>query len=313
MWAAARSVPVLVPESGQFAARLRKVARQRRKWAKREGVSCYRIYDADLPDYAASIDLYEGAGDRDRPLARHLRIRGAQVHRRLARPGALHGHPDPRPARARRRRRARRRARTGPAPAAGPSTHRVARPQRAAFARSRRRQAVGQAGRRQPVPALLIEEGGLTFEVNFDDYLDTGIFLDHRVTRGLVREHAKQARYFLNLFAYTGTATCYAADAGVEETVTVDLSNTYLDWAERNMERSGFTGHNHYFVRDDVLAWIRDQRQTRNRWDLIFCDLPPSPTLEDGPAHLGRPARSTSTARRGLAPAHARRRGHLRR
>ena len=120
----------------------------------------------------------------------------------------------------------------------------------------------------------LIEEGGLTFAVNFDDYLDVGIFLDHRVTRNLVREHAKQARRFLNLFAYTGTATCYAADGGVEETVTVDLSNTYLDWAERNMRQNGFVGPQHHFVRDDVLAWIRDQRQTRNRWDLIFVDPP---------------------------------------
>ena len=101
-----------------------------------------------------------------------------------------------------------------------------------------------------------------------------GIFLDHRVTRNLVREHAKQARRFLNLFAYTGTATCYAADGGVEETVTVDLSNTYLDWAERNMRQNGFVGPQHHFVRDDVLAWIRDQRQTRNRWDLIFVDPP---------------------------------------
>ena len=120
----------------------------------------------------------------------------------------------------------------------------------------------------------LIEEGGLTFAVNFNDYLDTGIFLDHRITRGLVREHAKNARYFLNLFAYTGTATCYAADAGVEETVTVDLSNTYLDWAERNMEQNGFVGPQHHFVRADVMSWIRDMRETRNRWDLIFCDPP---------------------------------------
>ena len=78
--------------------------------------------------------------------------------------------------------------------------------------------------------------------------------MDHRVTRNLVREHAKQARRFLNLFAYTGTATCYAADGGVEETVTVDLSNTYLDWAERNMRQNGFVGPQHHFVRDDVLA-----------------------------------------------------------
>ena len=120
----------------------------------------------------------------------------------------------------------------------------------------------------------LIEEGGLTFAVNFNDYLDTGIFLDHRITRELVREHARGKRFFLNLFAYTGTATCYAADAGVEETVTVDLSNTYLDWAERNMEQNGFVGPDHHYVRADVMSWIRDMRATRNRWDLIFCDPP---------------------------------------
>ena len=91
---------------------------------------------------------------------------------------------------------------------------------------------------------------------------------------GLVREHARQARTFLNLFAYTGTATCYAADAGVEETITVDLSNTYLDWAERNMALNGFTGSAHHFVRDDVLAWVEQQVRGRNRWDLIFCDPP---------------------------------------
>ena len=111
--------------------------------------------------------------------------------------------------------------------------------------------------------------------MNFDDYLDTGIFLDHRVTRGLVREHARGRRWFLNLFAYTGTATCYAADAGVEETVTVDLSNTYLDWAERNMVRNGFDGPEHHMVRADVMTWIRQMRRNpSNRWDLIFCDPP---------------------------------------
>mgnify|MGYP002122557519 FL=1 len=89
-----------------------------------------------------------------------------------------------------------------------------------------------------------------------------------------MREHARGKRFFLNLFAYTGTATCYAADAGVEETVTVDLSNTYLDWAERNMEQNGFVGPDHHYVRADVMSWIRDMRQTRNRWDLIFCDPP---------------------------------------
>ena len=261
--------PVLVPESGQFAARLRKVARQRRKWAKREGVSCYRIYDADLPDYAASIDLYESARDApDRWLVISEYAAPKSIDASLAQarfmdiltlaPRVLGVDAEHVAARARTRSRGGSQYAQGGKAASG-------------GVRDGARSGKRDGGPSQP---FLIEEGGLTFEVNFDDYLDTGIFLDHRVTRGLVREHAKQARYFLNLFAYTGTATCYAADAGVDETVTVDLSNTYLDWAERNMERNGFTGHNHYFVRDDVLAWIRDQRQTRNRWDLIFCDPP---------------------------------------
>lgn len=279
---------VLIPESEQFARRLRKVAKLRRKWAQREGVTCYRVYDADLPDYSAAIDLYEGSAttpgrwlviaeyaaprevdpalaearlldiltlaprilqvDPDNVFAKaRIRSRGGSQYGKQAggtSPSSQHGKP--------------RGTRGGSAPANRPS------------------QGAGSGTpsdiRTRRLP--LIEEGGLTFAVNFNDYLDTGIFLDHRITRGLVREHARGKRFFLNLFAYTGTATCYAADAGVEETVTVDLSNTYLDWAERNMEQNGFVGPDHHYVRADVMSWIRDMRQTRNRWDLIFCDPP---------------------------------------
>lgn len=294
-------LPILVPESEQFANRLRKVAKQRRKWAMRTGVTCYRVYDADLPDYSAAIDLYEGSAstpgrwlviaeyaapasvdaglaqarfldilaiaprilqvDPDRVYAKaRMRSRGgSQYAQRTGRagkgtqaagtggthPGSTGGASGPRPSRPGNQR--------GPARASGTDTHGPNAPERV-------------------LP--LIEEGGLTFAVNFDDYLDTGIFLDHRLTRDLVREHARSRRYFLNLFAYTGTATCYAADAGVEETVTVDLSNTYLDWAERNMRQNGFTGREHHYVRADVMSWISEMRQTRNRWDLIFCDPP---------------------------------------
>ena len=261
-------IPVLIPESDQFAARLRKVAKQRRRWAKREGVTCYRVYDADLPDYAAAIDLYEGAPDTPgrwlvvaeyaAPKSVDPELAQARLMDILAIAPVVLDVPASHVAA-----RARTRSRGGSQYAQGPRSNK------------------GGKGANAPKRDMLndptlpnIQEGGLTFTVNFDDYLDTGIFLDHRVTRGLVREHAKKARWFLNLFAYTGTATCYAADAGVEETVTVDLSNTYLDWAERNMRQNGFTGSNHYFVRDDVLAWIREQRQTDNRWDLIFCDPP---------------------------------------
>ena len=294
-------LPILVPESEQFANRLRKVAKQRRKWAVRTGVTCYRVYDADLPDYSAAIDLYEGsASTPGRWLVIAEYAAPASVDAGLAQarfldilaiaPRILQVDLERVYAKARMRSRggsqyAQRAGRTGkgtqtastgcthPGSTGGASGSHPSRPgnQRGPV----RANGTGAHGPSAPKRVLpLIEEGGLTFAVNFDDYLDTGIFLDHRLTRDLVREHARSRRYFLNLFAYTGTATCYAADAGVEETVTVDLSNTYLDWAERNMRQNGFTGREHHYVRADVMSWISEMRQTRNRWDLIFCDPP---------------------------------------
>ena len=265
-----KPVPVLVPESDQFAARLRKVARQRRKWAKRAGVTCYRVYDADLPDYSAAIDLYEGSpatpgrwlviAEYAAPRSIDPDIAQARMLDMLAiAPRVLDVEPDHVAARCRTR------ARGGSQYATGGGARRGA---------SRGNGGGGRAGADGDRALPLIQEGGLTFSVNFDDYLDTGIFLDHRITRDLVRTYAKGCDSFLNLFAYTGTATCYAADGGAARTTTVDLSNTYLDWARRNMELNGFTGRAHRFVRADVLGWIAEQLRRRERWDLIFCDPP---------------------------------------
>lgn len=282
--------PVLIPESEQFARRLRKVAKLRRKWAQREGVTCYRVYDADLPDYSAAIDLYEGSAatpGRWLVIAEYAAPREVDPSLAEARlldiltlaPRILQVDPDNVFAKARIRSRGGSqygKQAGGTSPSGQHGKGGKPRGGRGGSASNRPSQGAGSGTpsdiRTRRLP--LIEEGGLTFAVNFNDYLDTGIFLDHRITRGLVREHARGERFFLNLFAYTGTATCYAADAGVEETVTVDLSNTYLDWAERNMEQNGFVGPDHHYVRADVMSWIRDMRQTRNRWDLIFCDPP---------------------------------------
>lgn len=279
--------PVLIPESEQFARRLRKVAKLRRKWTQREGITCYRVYDADLPDYSAAIDLYEGSAatpGRWLVIAEYAAPREVDPALAEARlldiltlaPRILQVDPDNVFAKAR----IRSRGGSQYGKQAGGSNPGKGGKLRGGRGGSTPANRPGQgAGSGTPSDIRtrrlpLIEEGGLTFAVNFNDYLDTGIFLDHRITRGLVREHARGKRFFLNLFAYTGTATCYAADAGVEETVTVDLSNTYLDWAERNMEQNGFVGPDHHYVRADVMSWIRDMRQTRNRWDLIFCDPP---------------------------------------
>ena len=266
-------VSVLVPASDQFARRLEKVARLRAKWARREDVTCYRVYDADLPDYAVAIELYEGSETPGRWLqvSEYVAPRGvdpALARRRLMDVAAIAPRVlgvDPADVSVRVRTRAR-----------GGSQYADERREPAREPRG------GRASRRDggvelPAGAHLVDEGGLTFEVNFDARHDCGIFLDHRETRARIREMMKQtqgSKRFLNLFAYTGTATVYAADGGAKHTTTVDLSRPSLDWARRNMARNGFTGPAHEFVQADVLAWVTEQRHTRNRWDLIFCDVP---------------------------------------
>lgn len=248
---AERRVEVLEATSEQFAARLFKVAKERRKWARREGVSCYRIYDADLPDYAVAIDMYGGAGEAKGNTYLHIA--------EYAPPASID------PARARRR--------FNDVLTLAPVVL-GARPDHV-FAKTRQRDKGGSqyrdAGRRSYVTQ--VSEDDYLMEVDLSGYLDTGIFLDHRITRQLIGTKAAGKR-FLNLFAYTGTATVHAAGGGAVETTTVDLSQTYLDWAKRNMAANGFTGPEHSFERADVMRWITETRRKPLRYDLIFVDPP---------------------------------------
>jgi 23S rRNA (guanine2445-N2)-methyltransferase / 23S rRNA (guanine2069-N7)-methyltransferase len=119
----------------------------------------------------------------------------------------------------------------------------------------------------------VVEEGGLKFWVNLRDYLDTGLFLDHRITRDLLRGWAKGTD-FLNLFCYTGSATVYAAAGGARTSVSVDMSNTYLDWARDNLELNGLRSPPHELERADCLEWLVRQESAGPRFDLIFVDPP---------------------------------------
>ena len=253
-----RDVAVAIPASDQFASRLAKVARERRKWAAREDISCYRVYDADLPDYAAALEIY---GNLDEPDDSWLSISEyappASVDTELAR------------------------KRLGDIVAIAPIVLGI--DPRHVSLRTRTRARGGSQysaeGAEETHNVRIIEEGGLLFEADFGARLDCGIFLDHRDTRAELREMMKQApgrKRFLNLFAYTGTATCYAADGGARETTTVDLSRPSLDWAKRNMARNGFKGPEHRFVQADVLAWVDEQRHAlgASRYELVFCDVP---------------------------------------
>ena len=119
---------------------------------------------------------------------------------------------------------------------------------------------------------ILAQEGGLKFRVNLSDYVDTGLFLDHRITRSMVRDAADGKR-FLNLFAYTGAFSVYAAAGGARTTTSVDLSNTYLDWARGNMKNNGFTGESHRYVRDDAMGFFESHAR-RPTYDLAVVDPP---------------------------------------
>jgi 23S rRNA G2069 N7-methylase RlmK/C1962 C5-methylase RlmI len=122
---------------------------------------------------------------------------------------------------------------------------------------------------------LTVREGGLTFEVNLSDYLDTGLFLDHRQTRGLVRDEARGKR-FLNLFCYTGSFSVYAAAGGATETTSVDLSNTYLDWTRTNLAANGFKdAGRHRTVRDEARGFLEHRaRRGEPPFDLVVVDPP---------------------------------------
>lgn len=228
-----------------FANRLQKNLKHLGRWARREDVQCYRLYDADLPEYALAVDLYHG--DK-----LWVHVQEYEAPRSV----------DPKKARLRVRE------------ALGVIIDVLEVTQDELYFKVRRQQK-GSAQYQKLASSEHVHEvteGGNRFLVNFEDYLDTGLFLDHRPTRAMIAELAG-GRRFLNLFAYTGTATVYAARGGATATTTVDMSNTYLDWARRNMVLNGFTGKEHTFVRADCLEWLRTA-DAKSRYGLIFLDPP---------------------------------------
>lgn len=227
------------PIAEMFANRLRKNRRKLKSWRARSGVSCYRLYDRDIPEIPLAVDVYDG------------RLHIAEY----ARPGGKPGWLDAAVAAA---------AMTLEVP---PSSVFVKRRERQRGARQYDRVAV--KGRR-----FEVTEGGHRFWVNLSDYLDTGLFLDHRETRARFASEAAGKRV-LNLFCYTGAFTVYAAGAGAGATTSVDMSRTYLDWARDNMTLNGFDpGIKHRFLREDLVQMMDDPGDTRRGYDLIVVDPP---------------------------------------
>jgi 23S rRNA (guanine2445-N2)-methyltransferase / 23S rRNA (guanine2069-N7)-methyltransferase len=234
------------PGAAMFGNRLGKNLARLASWAKREDVACFRVYDADMPEYAFAIDLY---GNDERWACVQEYAAPATVAQEAAR------------------------GRRDEVLAVVPEV--LGLPEERVVLRVRRRQRGGDQYEKvaEQEQFHTVREGGYRFLVNFTDYLDTGLFLDHRMTRRRVGELAA-GRAFLNLFAYTGTATVYAAGGGATSSTTVDMSRTYLDWAKRNLALNGLAGPQHGFVQADCLAWLEEQVAAGRRYGLIFVDPP---------------------------------------
>lgn len=234
------------PGAQMFANRLRKNLRRLEPWARREQIECFRVYDADMPEYAFAIDVY----GRE---PRHVHVQ------EYAPPKSVNAES------ARERRREAFAVLPDVLAVPVAQVHsRVRKPQKGAE-QYEKREATGER--------YAVTEGGLKFWVNFRDYLDTGLFLDHRILRAMLRDWAKD-KDFLNLCCYTGSATVYAAAGGARSSASVDLSNTYLDWAADNLRLNGFDQTRHGLHRADCLQWLETQALEAPRFDLIFLDPP---------------------------------------
>lgn len=237
----------LSPGAEMVANRLRKNRKQLAKWVAREDIGNYRLYDADLPEYNVAVDLYQGQ-------ALYAHVQEYEPPKQVD------------PAKAGRRLREALRA----------VEEVLELPPERVFYKVRRRQKgraqyekLDRGGRFHEV-----REGTARLLVNFTDYLDTGLFLDHRPIRARLREEARGKR-FLNLFCYTGVATVQAALGGAARTTSVDMSRTYLDWAAANLRLNGLEGRDHQLVQADCVTWLAEQaREGREQYDLIFLDPP---------------------------------------
>ena len=230
-----------------FANRLKKNLKKLNQWVKQNKVNCYRIYDADLPEYSVAIDVYKGE---------HTWLNVQEY----APPKTIDQHKADQ--------------RLAALLAELPKIMGVDREQ--IFLKVRRKQRSTDQYEKQSETGHfhVVEEGGCKLLVNFEDYLDTGLFLDHRPIRLMIQQQAKNKR-FLNLFAYTGSATVHAALGGALLTTTVDLSNTYINWAKNNLALNKSTGE-HEFIQADCPAWLASEANKKElrQYDLIFLDPP---------------------------------------
>ena len=230
-------------DAAMFANRLSKNIKRLSKWLRKENISCYRAYDADIPQYAIAVDIYEDwvhVQEYEPPKT----VNAVQAFVRLN--------------------------------DAVDAVSRILDIDKSKIVlKTRKKQSGAEQYTRQNETwdTLIANEYGLKFKLNLKDYLDTGLFLDHRLTRKLISQISTN-KSFLNLFAYTGSATVYAVAGGASSSTTVDMSNTYLAWAQDNLKLNRLSGKQHEFIREDCIKWLSDAKKAGRRYQLIFLDPP---------------------------------------
>jgi len=227
-----------------FINRLKKNYKHLKKWARKNDITCYRVYDADIPQYAVAIDIYD----------KWVHVQEYQAPKTVDKNRAFQRIND-----------------VIDAVADVLETR-----QEHVVLKVRKRQEGTSQYQKQDKKdfTITVKENQLKFIVNMYDYIDTGLFLDHRNTRQLIKKLADK-KSFLNLFAYTGSVTVYAASGNATTTTTVDMSNTYLKWAQDNMLLNGYrAGDKHSFIRDDCLQWMQTAIENDEKYQLIFVDPP---------------------------------------
>lgn len=234
-----QTINTVIPAE-DFANRLRKNEQKLVKWAQQEGIECYRLYDADLPEYNVAIDRYKDK----------------VVVQEYAAPKTI----DPQKAK----------QRLYDIINATMSVLSLNANQLIFKTRERQKGKKQYQTLAQKQDYFLVKEYHAQFLVNLTDYLDTGLFVDHRIARKMIGEMC-QGKDFLNLFAYTGSATVYAGLGGAKSTTTVDMSKTYLEWADRNFKQNGLTGKKHRLIQADCLFYLRESDE---QFDVIFIDPP---------------------------------------
>ena len=258
----------------EFAARLKKMEKVRRKWARKHDIFAYRVYDADLPNFSVAIDVYDAAIKPGEANKRYVVIAEYRAPKHIDEQKAKKRFQD----------------------IISIAPHVLGASDEHVFIKSRVRARGGsQYGVfSQQACKRYVRESDLVFAVDFTQHVDTGLFLDHRPIRNYIQKHASN-KHFLNLFAYTGAASVYAAAGGARSTTTVDISNTYTAWAQENMKLNGFCSNivlpnealapeaeAHTIIKADCLQWIKHASKTFEReFDLIFID---PPTFSNGSA-----------------------------